>query len=74
MIKNSGDWKGLQGHNDDPTRFKQKAWVHDDGDGRLEYVYLGSCLYVYMDTCKYVCVYIYILHVYMFVNVTVCSR
>ena len=31
MTKNSGDWEGLQGHDDDPAQFKHKAWVHEGG-------------------------------------------
>ena len=31
LTKNSEDWKSLQGREDDPTRFKHKAWIHLGG-------------------------------------------
>ena len=37
MTKNSGDWEGLQGHDDDPAQFKHKAWVHEGG---VAYIYI----------------------------------
>ena len=47
MTKNSGDWDGLQGHDDDPAQFKHKAWVHEGGGGsimiyRLVYIHLKN--------------------------------
>ena len=41
MTKNSGDWEGLQGHDDDPAQFKHKAWVHEGG---VAYI----CIYIYI--------------------------
>ena len=43
MTKNSGDWEGLQGHDDDPAQFKHKAWVHEGG---VAYIYI----YIYTNT------------------------
>ena len=40
MTKNSGDWEGLQGHDDHPAQFKHKAWVHEGGVADI-------CMYVY---------------------------
>ena len=40
MTKNSGDWEGLQGHDDHPAQFKHKAWVHEGG---VAYI----CIYIY---------------------------
>ena len=40
MTKNSGDWEGLQGHDDDPAQFKHKAWVHEGG---VAYIYIYIC-------------------------------
>ena len=37
MTKNSGDWEGLQGHDDHPAQFKHKAWVHEGG---VAYIYI----------------------------------
>ena len=51
MTKNSGDWEGLQGHDDDPAQFKHKAWVHEGG-GSI-YIYI-ICIYIYN-----MCIYIY---------------
>ena len=42
MTKNSGDWEGLQGHDDDPAQFKHKAWVHEGG-GSI-YIYIYTCI------------------------------
>ena len=42
MTKNSGDWEGLQGHDDDPAQFKHKAWVHEGGGSIYIYVQIGS--------------------------------
>ena len=42
MTKNSGDWKGLQGHDDDPAQFKHKAWVYE-GRGII-YIYIYLCV------------------------------
>ena len=39
MTKNSGDWEGLQGHDDDPAQFKHKAWVHEGGGVAHIYIY-----------------------------------
>ena len=39
MTKNSGDWEGLQGHDDDPAQFKHKAWVHEGGGSIYIYGY-----------------------------------
>ena len=41
MTKNSGDWEGLQGHDDDPAQFKHKAWVHEGG---VAYI----CIHIHM--------------------------
>ena len=40
MTKNSGDWEGLQGHDDHPAQFKHKAWVHEGGGSIYIYVYI----------------------------------
>ena len=40
MTKNSGDWEGLQGHDDDPAQFKHKAWVHEGGGSIYIVIYL----------------------------------
>ena len=39
MTKNSGDWEGLQGHDDDPAQFKHKAWVHEGGGSIYIYIH-----------------------------------
>ena len=41
MTKNSGDWEGLQGHDDDPAQFKHEAWVHEGGVAYI-YIYVSS--------------------------------
>ena len=50
MTKNSGDWEGLQGHDDDPAQFKHKAWVHEGG---VAYIYICVYMFMYMYTCMY---------------------
>ena len=53
MTKNSGDWEGLQGHDDDPAQFKHKAWVHE------AYIYICytsmHCLYNYVYIHIHIC-------------------
>ena len=58
MTKNSGDWEGLQGHDDDPAQFKHKAWVHEGG---VAYI----CIYIY---------YIYYIYAYPCVQSTIAQR
>ena len=41
MTKNSGDWEGLQGHDDHPAQFNHKAWVHEGGVAYI-YIYKNS--------------------------------
>ena len=51
MTKNSGDWEGLQGHDDHPAQFKHKAWVHEGG---VAYIYIDIwCIYMYMYMYMY---------------------
>ena len=49
MTKNSGDWEGLQGHDDDPAQFKHKAWVHEGG---VAYIYICICTVVGLEICS----------------------
>ena len=57
MTKNSGDWEGLQGHDDHPAQFKHKAWVHEGG---VAYIYI----YIYLF---YIYLYLY-LYLYFFIT------
>ena len=51
MTKNSGDWEGLQGHDDDPAQFKHKAWVHEGGVAYIYNMYIyNMCIYIHIYT------------------------
>ena len=62
MTKNSGDWEGLQGHDDDPAQFKHKAWVHEGGVAYIYmyiYIYLFIYVFIYLRVFIYSFIYIY---------------
>ena len=62
MTKNSGDWEGLQGHDDHPAQFKHKAWVHEGGGS----IYIYGCVCIFI--CIYTCICIWCL------NMCVCTH
>ena len=67
MTKNSGDWKGLQGHDDDPAQFKHKAWVHEGGRVAYIYMYIHVCMCLNKCTNKnYVSKY---MHMYLYIYI-----
>ena len=55
MTKNSGDWEGLQGHDDDPAQFKHKAWVHEGGGSIYIYICRLNSDYSLLSTYAMLC-------------------
>ena len=74
MTKNSGDWEGLQGHDDDPAQFKHKAWVHEGGVAYIYiYTHTHTLLHIYVYTYIYIHTYECInLHMIIFICIFIC--
>ena len=58
MTKNSGEWEGLQGHDDHPAQFKHKAWVHEGGGVAYIYIYMFCMVTPLTDHPLYIYIYV----------------